>query len=61
MKSRKRHGRRRANRGTPSALRLSEWQSAGRCMRIPGQATPAKLSEWKRWFRGEGKYTEEAC
>lgn len=58
MKKRKRIHHTRRSRGTPSAQRLAEWRSAGKCMKIPGRGDLVSLAEWRRWFRYQGKYQD---
>lgn len=51
--------KRKASRGTPSNLKFTDWHYAGKYMNVPGRDDLVPLSEWRRWFRGEGKYGRE--
>lgn len=59
MKKRKRIHHTKRSRGTPSAQKLAEWRTAGKCMKIPDRDDLVSLAEWHRWFRYQGKYRND--
>jgi len=50
MKRRKRIHHTKRSRGTPSAQKLAEWRTAGKCMKIPDRDDLVSLYTWKTWW-----------